>query len=1103
MQRLIEDVQAVHQFHSGTGARDAVTKQMFALQTALRRLGFESEIYAQHVDPSLRSRIRRFELYEGNENQVLLWHHSMGNEALNELIAVPDRVVTVYHNVTPAEYFHSEDIRYYSSLGLKQLELLARKSEWGIAASNFNRRQMLRAGFVRVEVIPPKFSFEKAIVYSNGAFSPTIDWIFVGRIAGNKRQDDVIKAFAEYVKYFESEAQLYLVGGTTEEQYLDSLKRLVNDLGITASVQFTGLISDSELESLYRHSAAFVCMSEHEGFGVPLLEAMSFEIPVFAYGSSAIPETLGGAGVLLNTKDPKEVACIVRAVVSDSEVKERLLKVQNKRISRFSEFPLERILLKAIQGASGKKPRLEIQIQGPVETSYSLARLNRDLAIALSHNDQYSVSLYATEGPGDYDPDRQLLDGMPLVRQLVENGNNVLYPDVVIRQMWPPRLSDSAGALTFEYFGWEESRIPQDIVDNFNRYCDAIGAMSVFVKASLEESGVTTPVDVVGVGVDIPTVSTVHLKEPELEDLRKCVFLHVSSAFPRKGVDVLLRAFFEAFDAFDDVTLILKTFPNPHNTVGDILIDLQKQFPNPPDVRWIDRDLTETDLATLYSLASCYVHPSRGEGFGLTVAEAMVRGVPVMSVDYSGLADFVNPDTAFVIPWTRTDAASHLSTPDSVWAEPERSALVSLLQKFYNNPGDPQVEEKKRLAKLSIQANHSWNKVGQRWSNMIDRELLRQKRIRIALLSTWNSKCGIAEYSSYLYKQLDEYVDLSVIANVGAEPIDDSAESAIARIWQDRWNGDLGTTIVRIDEIDPEVIHVQFNFGFFELSELAKLITTQKNRRRIVITLHSTQPREISGQFVSLGDIAGQLSSADAIIVHTHRDRDYLSSLGVIRNVHIIPQGIPEVSLVGSRTLANALNLKNKTLIGTFGFLLPHKGMIRLLEALVEVRAIVPDVHLLALSSLHPDNISKEFELMVRDKIHELGLEDSVTLVTEFLADKVVANLLSLCSIVALPYDETLESSSASLHLALSALRPIVTSRIHIFDDFEEFIYRYDGTRAEDLADALLGVMLDSELADELVRKAKSAVVKLRWNKVGASHLELLRSLVLQSGTTT
>ncbi len=122
-----------------------------------------------------------------------------------------------------------------------------------------------------------------------------------------------------------------------------------------------------------------------------------------------------------------------------------------------------------------------MQVQGPFETSYSLALMNRRLALGLERSPDVAVSIYATEGPGDYRPKEADLAAHPHAALLFERSMDVAFPDVVIRQMYPPRVIDTPGAITCEYFGWEESRIPQAMVDDFNRYLDGIGVMSDFV----------------------------------------------------------------------------------------------------------------------------------------------------------------------------------------------------------------------------------------------------------------------------------------------------------------------------------------------------------------------------------------------------------------------------------------------------------------------------------------------------------------------------------------------------------------------------------------------------------------------------------------------
>ena len=269
------------------------------------------------------------------------------------------------------------------------------------------------------------------------------------------------------------------------------------------------------------------------------------------------------------------------------------------------------------------------------------------------------------------------------------------FPDVVIRQMWPPRVIDSPGGMTLEYFGWEESGLPASMVDDFNAYLDGVGVMSTYVRDVLRDAGVTVPIHVVANGVEPPD-PTATVEAPELDGLSGFVFLHVSSAFPRKGVDVLLRAYFEAFDGSSPVSLVLKTFPNPHNRVGQLLDELRATYHDPPDVRWIDRDFEDRELDALYGLADCYVHPARGEGFGLPVAEAMAAGVPVIAVAHAGLADFVSEETAVTVPFTLAPAESHFGLAGSMWAEPDRGALAAAMAAMAARPDAPRGDGPRR-----------------------------------------------------------------------------------------------------------------------------------------------------------------------------------------------------------------------------------------------------------------------------------------------------------------------------------------------------------------------------------------------------------------------
>ena len=837
----MKEYAAIHQFHSGTAQGDAITQQMLELQGHLRRMGHASEIFAEHITEGLRDRILPIGGYAGSSANLLLMHHSLGYPMFDEVIGRPDDVVAVYHNVTPERYFSDPVFRDALRLGREQLSLLAVRAAVGVAASNFNRREMLAVGFRRVEVLPVRTDYSEFVPSSREPGRRSTDWLYVGRIVGNKCQHELVRAFAVYVDNFEDgDARLVLVGDTVHADYVEVVKEEARRLGVGDRVVMLGKVSDRQLRSAFLGAGVFVSLSEHEGFGVPILEAMAARIPVVGYAAAAVPETMGGAGILLRTKEPEVVAATVQALRTDPDLQRKLVARQDVRVRDVQGFNVEGLLTRVISRASGAAQPLEVQVQGPFETSYSLAIMNRSLACALDGTPDRSVSIYATEGPGDYQPNDRDLVRHPQATMLFQRSRDVPYPHVVIRQMWPPRLVDTPGGLTCEYFGWEESRIPQPMVDDFNRYLEGIGVMSHFVKEVLRESGVDVPIEVVWNGVD-PHDPAAVAEAPELEELRSFRFLHVSSAFPRKGVDVLLDAYFSAFDGSDDVSLILKTFPNPHNTVADLLASARARHPNPPDVRWIDRDMDTRTIQGLYNLSHCYVHPARGEGFGLPVAEAMAAGVPVISVAYSGLADFVSDETASTIPFQLEPAETHFDIPYSVWAEPDRVQLAAQLRDHVEGANRTKIAEQVRRARDLVTTKFTWEAAARRWNDFLSHIEDAAENPRVAMVTTWNTRCGIAENTRNIVDRAEAQVEIDVFANFDQAIIDPIREVGVHRSWIDRFHPDLDALQEALRLSDADVVHLQFNFGFFDLTRLAQLIERELGTRGVVVTLHRTK----------------------------------------------------------------------------------------------------------------------------------------------------------------------------------------------------------------------------------------------------------------------
>ena len=997
-------------------------------------MGITSDIFAEHIDPSLQGRIHSVQGYAGSDTNLMLLHHSMGSESFDHVVGLPDDVVAVYHNITPEHYFTDVGVRHYIRLGREQLARLALRARLGVADSNYNRREMLRVGFRRAEVLPVRVDFSEFAQPSARRSARSEDWLFVGRIVGNKCQHDLVHAFAAHAEAFGSDSRLVLIGDTSSREYVDLVRQQADTLGIGERVIMPGKISDRELRSAFARAGVFVSLSEHEGFGVPVLEAMAAGLPVVALGAAAIPETMGGAGILLRTKDAAIVAATVQSVLEDADLRTRLVERQFTRIHQVESFDAPRLLQRVISRASGAEPPLEIQVQGPFETSYSLAAMNRRLAIELDRLPGREISIYATEGPGDYEPAVEDLKRHPRATELLQRSNDVPYPDVVIRQMYPPRVIDTPGGITCEYFGWEESRIPDAMANDFNRYLDGVGVMSEFVRDVLWDSGVNVPIRVVGNGVD-PHDPMATIDVPELKKLREFRFLHISAAFPRKGVDVLLKAYFSVFDGQSDVTLVLKTYPNPHNQVDELLQLLRASHPNPPDVRWIDRDLEDRDLQGLYNLAHCYVHPARGEGFGLPVAEAMAAGVPVISVAHSGLADLVSTKTAVTIPFRLEPADTHMEIAGSMWAEPDGERLAFEMSHLVANPDTPEVQERVQRAAELVATKFSWGAAAKRWGDFIDHLEDSSTTTRVAMVSPWNSHCGVAEYSRYIVEQGLGTIAFELFADKVADIVDLVAELGVTRCWSDRWNPDLSELEAAVKTSDADVVHIQFNFGFFELEHLAEFIDRQLEHRGVVVTLHRTTDVDIDGELVSLKQIHATLQRVDQIITHQEADAQLLEEFGLVGNVRVVPQGAPPPPQITHATARRALNLGTRPVIGTFGFLLPHKGTLDLIRSVDALRGDFPDLCLLALCARHPSPTSGEYEDTVRQEIESRGLEDNVLLISEFLPDRTAAAILRGVDAIVLPYRQTEESSSAALRFVLPIERPIIATDLPIFDD--------------------------------------------------------------------
>ncbi|MCX6349027.1 MAG: glycosyltransferase family 4 protein [Candidatus Aureabacteria bacterium] len=348
---------SIHQLLEVFDEADAQGSMALVLRDIFRRWGFAAEIYAGTI-VSPRSGARssyRLDL-PGDHSDILIFHYSIGAGSLDLFFRTLRRRVIVYHNVTPAEYFEGWDswTALQCRRGRRELSRLLPTCDLALADSRFNAAELSALGFPRIAALPfplnPKLLAgepDPAVMNTFGK-KDRANVLFVGRIAPNKRQDEIIRVFYHFQKYFQPSSRLILVGAAPISSYARALERLVRDLGLEGSVHFSGKISGAGLRAYYRTADLFLCLSDHEGFCVPLIESMYFKIPILAFAAGAIPETLRGAGILMRQKDPVETACLMNRLLADPSLRRSVLDSQARRWKEVTDFPYAENLRKAL-----------------------------------------------------------------------------------------------------------------------------------------------------------------------------------------------------------------------------------------------------------------------------------------------------------------------------------------------------------------------------------------------------------------------------------------------------------------------------------------------------------------------------------------------------------------------------------------------------------------------------------------------------------------------------------------------------------------------------------------------------------------------------------
>jgi glycosyltransferase involved in cell wall biosynthesis len=336
---------AIHQVLVSAAFGDAITDEAIGMSRLLGQRS-ESRVFARHRDPVVKS-VRPLDELAASAStpeDVLILHTSIGDSDVFDLLrGRRERLVLRYHNITPSRFFRAFDPELAAKLelGRRQVAELKDRVVLALADSTFNADDLTRLGYERIVVLPLLVDLNRLkstrprqprVAIPATGREPVI--LFVGRLAPNKAQHLLIQAFHILATYLRPDAQLILAGGG-DEAYVAALSRFIRELALPG-VTLTGKLDTAELVALYRRADVFLCLSAHEGFCVPLLEAMAFDVPIVASTATAVGETLGGAGIRLEEPRPALAAEAVRTVLGNSDLRRRLVERGRRRLRDFA-----------------------------------------------------------------------------------------------------------------------------------------------------------------------------------------------------------------------------------------------------------------------------------------------------------------------------------------------------------------------------------------------------------------------------------------------------------------------------------------------------------------------------------------------------------------------------------------------------------------------------------------------------------------------------------------------------------------------------------------------------------------------------------------------
>lgn len=351
---------------------DATGMHATMIKQALESRGVSTKIYVEEIQKNQIGNVERFTQYakENRPDDILIYHLAAPSAIADFLSSRNETLVIIYHNITPAHFFDRWDqVAATGQIWARaQLSRLANRTTLALPVSRYNQEELIEMGYGKSIIVPILVDPNSFVTGGDSAVDASLqrirqsqrkNFLFVGRLVPNKAQHNLIAALSAYEKIYDQKAMLHLVGRPFSKGYLTLLKDIARDLDVADSVNFTLGVSSDQLASYYKGSDALISLSEHEGFCVPLLEAMHHKLPIVAYDSSAISETLGNAGLLIRKNDPVTTAVAMHKITTDETLR---IQLTNAMMLRLKALGLSESIQKLIMALSELEPSLGAEV---------------------------------------------------------------------------------------------------------------------------------------------------------------------------------------------------------------------------------------------------------------------------------------------------------------------------------------------------------------------------------------------------------------------------------------------------------------------------------------------------------------------------------------------------------------------------------------------------------------------------------------------------------------------------------------------------------------------------------------------------------------------